>query len=807
MKHASCRVSEPRLVVGRVRRPSSSLALLVVLAAIALSPSNARAGGQGANLPPYPLPVRESELRLATQARMVCVTNPGIVCNAPYLDAHSNSQNSDGGTFRSASCPGTPPGACRPDFIPNAELTGELVVDWPIVRSTLGGVFPPPDPEPGISCDAQNEYKICQVSGLIELNVTAPGVVVSNPILVLDSTMLPGSECECIEQGYQLEASFAGEEIEQWWVTRNVGPTCDVALEYASFIPRDQIRDIGQQAFPDLLCKPDGLGVCQFNPDPIFVEPDGSLTKGCGEPPSSTFTIRFAMPNEPLAFERKALPASEFPTSIGDVNDDDKLDFMAGSRTTVFINDGNNNFSSQATGLAPGLTDSAIVDWTDDGVEDLVISVSSELRIYPGDGSGTFSEASSFLASSTSFSRIQIADFNGDGLQDALGSTGRLAYNETNGPISPALETFSIFTDGIADLDGDSRPNVLGGTNFPERVQWTENQGPGSIAVVDLLSFPDGDALVPLLGQELVDLLQCESPFSSNCCSDKPGTGCDDTTCETAVCAEDSFCCDSQWDETCAEIAGSVCSVCIDPALPDCCSATTGTPGCESPSCESIVCDLEPICCSNPWDADCAGFATAWCQECQVFDVSCSMPNVEDVAGADVEGDGDTDLVLALEISQNLDHPRSSPNVDPRYLFWLPNRQVEDPVTAAGNPLFDPALSPWQLLGPGGTGVEIADLDSDGDPDVIGHGFWYRNDAGSFKGPYGLRSAAPDVYSSSFDELLYVADTDNDSDLDIVIFDAVYERVPEPSTLLGLGFGSGLLVGLSRRRWQKARRP
>jgi hypothetical protein len=140
-------------------------------------------------------------------------------------------------------------------------------------------------------------------------------------------------------------------------------------------------------------------------------------------------------------------------------------------------------------------------------------------------------------------------------------------------------------------------------------------------------------------------------------------------------------------------------------------------------------------------------------------------------------------------------------------LLWLPNRQIEDPVTAAGNPLFDPALSPWQLMGPGGTGVEIADLDNDGDPDVIGHGFWYRNDAGSFSGPYGLRSAAPDVYSSSFDELLYVADTDNDSDLDIVIFDAVYERVPEPSTLLGLGLGSGLLFGLSRRRWKKARRP
>jgi hypothetical protein len=109
MKHAFCPVLELRLAGCRIRRPFSPLAVLVVLAAIAIGPSNVRAGGQGANLPPYPLPVREAELRLATQARMVCVAHPGIVCNAPYLDAHSNSQNTDGGSFRSASCQGRRP--------------------------------------------------------------------------------------------------------------------------------------------------------------------------------------------------------------------------------------------------------------------------------------------------------------------------------------------------------------------------------------------------------------------------------------------------------------------------------------------------------------------------------------------------------------------------------------------------------------------------------------------------------------------------------------------------------------------------
>ncbi len=44
----------------------------------------------------------------------------------------------------------------------------------------------------------------------------------------------------------------------------------------------------------------------------------------------------------------------------------------------------------------------------------------------------------------------------------------------------------------------------------------------------------------------------------------------------------------------------------------DCCSIH-GTPGCDSPSCEAVVCDAVPLCCDVQWDAACVTVATVLC--------------------------------------------------------------------------------------------------------------------------------------------------------------------------------------------------
>ena len=46
-----------------------------------------------------------------------------------------------------------------------------------------------------------------------------------------------------------------------------------------------------------------------------------------------------------------------------------------------------------------------------------------------------------------------------------------------------------------------------------------------------------------------------DPPSSGPCCAGHGGTGCEIAACEAIVCAADSFCCDTQWDSTCAAVA------------------------------------------------------------------------------------------------------------------------------------------------------------------------------------------------------------------------------------------------------------
>lgn len=61
------------------------------------------------------------------------------------------------------------------------------------------------------------------------------------------------------------------------------------------------------------------------------------------------------------------------------------------------------------------------------------------------------------------------------------------------------------------------------------------------------------------------DDVDCPQP-PSTCCSVEAGqVGCDDPTCEDAVCAELAFCCSFEWDAECASLANEICDVCIEP--------------------------------------------------------------------------------------------------------------------------------------------------------------------------------------------------------------------------------------------------
>ncbi|MCB9730101.1 MAG: C-type lectin domain-containing protein, partial [Deltaproteobacteria bacterium] len=136
----------------------------------------------------------------------------------------------------------------------------------------------------------------------------------------------------------------------------------------------------------------------------------------------------------------------------------------------------------------------------------------------------------------------------------------------------------------------------------------------------------------------------CQYPASTTCSAGWTGSsccpyggasgspGCDDTACQDCVCAQDPYCCDTNWDDTCSDCAdggpgnsdaclGSSCGeVCgctptYGTVQADCCS-TVGAAGCSNPVCADCVCDIDPYCCSIAWDGACTDCAKGNKAEC-----------------------------------------------------------------------------------------------------------------------------------------------------------------------------------------------
>jgi hypothetical protein len=86
--------------------------------------------------------------------------------------------------------------------------------------------------------------------------------------------------------------------------------------------------------------------------------------------------------------------------------------------------------------------------------------------------------------------------------------------------------------------------------------------------------------------------------------------GCGDAAIEACVCAMDDFCCQTSWDDFCTvQVVILGCGTC--PGIGgdgDCCAAH-GNPGCDDDRVEACVCDMDYVCCLEPWDEICVGEA------------------------------------------------------------------------------------------------------------------------------------------------------------------------------------------------------
>ena len=80
------------------------------------------------------------------------------------------------------------------------------------------------------------------------------------------------------------------------------------------------------------------------------------------------------------------------------------------------------------------------------------------------------------------------------------------------------------------------------------------------------------------------------------------------------MCMTDPFCCIDTWDDVCAQSALGACLLaCGDPQSGGCFTAN-GSPGCENMACCQTICAEDLFCCDTEWDQTCADAAATECR-------------------------------------------------------------------------------------------------------------------------------------------------------------------------------------------------
>lgn len=100
---------------------------------------------------------------------------------------------------------------------------------------------------------------------------------------------------------------------------------------------------------------------------------------------------------------------------------------------------------------------------------------------------------------------------------------------------------------------------------------------------------------------------------SGACTTASTEPGCSNVTCCNTVCERDPFCCIDSWDENCVSEANAFCALTCNSRAGDCFTAHDNA-GCNSVPCCQAVCPDDPFCCDTEWDVNCVDAALQQCQ-------------------------------------------------------------------------------------------------------------------------------------------------------------------------------------------------
>ena len=116
----------------------------------------------------------------------------------------------------------------------------------------------------------------------------------------------------------------------------------------------------------------------------------------------------------------------------------------------------------------------------------------------------------------------------------------------------------------------------------------------------------------------------CGEPQSGSCSTPNGSPACDDAKCCEFICANDEYCCSTDWDQICADAANSstICGgggggggeTCGDPEAGPC-DQPNGSPACSDEECCEAICADDPYCCNTDWDQICADAVPGTCPQ------------------------------------------------------------------------------------------------------------------------------------------------------------------------------------------------
>ena len=155
----------------------------------------------------------------------------------------------------------------------------------------------------------------------------------------------------------------------------------------------------------------------------------------------------------------------------------------------------------------------------------------------------------------------------------------------------------------------------------PQNGQVGETVGPSPFGALNPLGGWNPDATPLEIGEYEIRFpsgavrfipAACGEPASGRCFEANGNPGCDLLQCCNKVCFDDPYCCLTEWDQQCANMAQELCVTCGNPAAGPC-DIANGTRFCNDRSCCQAVCGVDPSCCDVEWDESCADTAEKIC--------------------------------------------------------------------------------------------------------------------------------------------------------------------------------------------------